>query len=271
MKVQEYIAELERDGDLMATAAERAGLMSTVPPCPGWQIRDLLRHTGYVHRWAARYVAEGLPRPVPNVTEADILAAEPPDPDLIGWFRDGHAGLVAALTSADPELACWSFLPAPSARGFWARRQAHETAIHRIDAELATGGGVTAVSGAFAADGVDELIMGFFGRDQRKLSDVQRAGRYQTVRVRATDTGGEWRVALTEDGQLAAEVEHHSGASPDRGAGGTSEADCTLAGPAAGLYLLMWNRADPATAGVQVSGDERVLTAWRDGMHVTWS
>lgn len=35
---------------------------------------------------------------------------------------------------------CWTFLDAPSPLAFWARRQAHETAIHRADAQLAADG-----------------------------------------------------------------------------------------------------------------------------------
>jgi uncharacterized protein (TIGR03083 family) len=272
MDVPEHIAELQQNGELMAAAAERAGLASTVPPCPDWQIRDLLRHTGFVHRWAARYVTERLPQYVPELSEAEILATGPADPELIGWFREGHSRLVTALTEADPALTCWSFLPAPSPRAFWARRQAHETAIHRVDAELATGADVTPVSAAFAADGVDELIMGFFGRDQRKLSDTQRAGRRQTVQVRATDTGAEWLISLTEDGTLAAGVERGGTSNSENGRTGSHDSPhVELTGPAAGLYLLLWNRADPATAGVEVSGDPRVLDSWRGGMHVTWS
>jgi hypothetical protein len=38
----------------------------------------------------------------------------------------------------------------------------------------------------------------------------------------------------------------------------------------AALYLRLWNRADPAAAGVTVSGDPRVLQAWRDGVQVRW-
>ena len=273
MEVHEHIAELRRGGELMAAAAERAGLASSVPSCRDWQVRDLLRHTGYVHQWAARFVAEGLPRPVPTATEAEIIAGDPPDPELIGWFREGHARLVTALTDADPGLSCWSFLPAPSPRAFWARRQAHETAVHRVDAELAAGAGVTPVSAEFAADGVDELIMGFFGRDQRQLSAAQRDGRRQTLQVRATDTGSEWLVSLTEDGKLAASVERGSGGGSDSSESAASDggAHVELAGPATGLYLLLWNRADPATAGVEVSGDAEVLESWRGGMRVTWS
>jgi uncharacterized protein (TIGR03083 family) len=258
VNVGEHISELDRDGRLLADAAERAGLGAAVPSCPGWQVRDLLRHTGYVHRWATRFVAEGLTQAVPRATEPEILAGPPPDADLLTWFREGHAGLVTALADADPGLAAWAFLPAPSAREFWARRQAHETAVHRVDAEQAAGGTPTAVGTEFAADGVDELVMGFFGRDRGELSDDQLVGGRHPLLVRATDTGEEWRLELTEDGKLAATVRR----------GGSAES--TLAGPAAGLYLVLWNRAEPAASGVTVSGDKMVLTAWRGGMRVTW-
>lgn len=259
MNVSDYIGALEQDGTLLAAAAERAGPGASVPSCPEWQARDLLRHTGHVHRWATRFVAEGLPRPVSKRTEAEILAADPPDPDLLDWFRAGHTGLVRALTEADPDLACWAFLPAPSPLAFWARRQAHETAIHRVDAELAAGGALTPADPQFAADGIDELIMAFFGRDQQELTDEQRAGARQKMLVRTTDTGGAWLLELTEDGKLAVTVRRGEGA-----------ADCTLAGPAAGLYLLLWNRAEPAAAAVTVTGSPAVLRSWREGMRVTW-
>ncbi|MGH3303568.1 MAG: maleylpyruvate isomerase family mycothiol-dependent enzyme [Streptosporangiaceae bacterium] len=259
MDIGAHIRALDEDGRLLATAAEEAGLRALVPSCPDWQVRDLLRHTGHVHRWATRFVAESLREAVPEPAEAAILAAGPPDGELLGWFRAGHAGLVRALTDADPDLTCWTFLPAPSPRAFWARRQAHETAIHRVDAELAAGGAVTPAAAEFGADGIDELVMGFFGRDGRKPPAEQRGSRRQRVLVQATDTGGEWLLELTEDGRLAA---------TGRRADGT--ADCTLAGPAAGLYLLLWNRAEPAAAAVTVTGAEAVLRSWREGMRVTW-
>src|SRR5262249_47838143 len=134
-----YVGALRREGELLADVAQRAGLAAAVPSCPGWAVRDLLRHTGYVHRWATGFVAEGLTRPV-GASEEEILGQGPADAELPGWFREGHAALVRALGVAAPGLNCWAFLPAPSPLAFWARRQAHETAIHRVDAEQAAAG-----------------------------------------------------------------------------------------------------------------------------------
>jgi uncharacterized protein (TIGR03083 family) len=273
MEVSEHIAALQRDGDLLAAAAEQAGLTAAVPSCPSWQVRDLLRHIGYVHRWAAGYVVEQRRERMPDRPgEPELLAGGPPDAGLLDWYRAGHAALVTALTEADPDLNCYYFLDARSPRAFWARRQAHETSIHRVDAQLAARGQRTPVETEFGADGVDELIMGFFGRDAEQLTDAQQAGGARTLQVVATaggfggpspqastDKRGEWHVELTRDGKLAFAVRR-----------GRAPADCTLTGPAGGLYLLLWNRADPKAARVTVSGDAGVLAAWQEGMRVTW-
>src|SRR5487761_1601925 len=115
MQIADHISCLRREGDLLARAAERAGLDAPVPSCPGWRSRDLLAHLGFVHRWATSYVA----------AERTEATREPGEQEI------------AALAPADPAVRCWTFLPAPSPLAFWARRQAHETAIHRVDAQLA--------------------------------------------------------------------------------------------------------------------------------------
>jgi uncharacterized protein (TIGR03083 family) len=80
-----------------------------------------------------------------------VVPAQPEDDVLVEWFVAGHAALVQALRDADPDLACWTFLPAPSPLAFWARRQAHETGIHRVDAE-SPADSITPFPPAFAAD-----------------------------------------------------------------------------------------------------------------------
>jgi len=209
MEIAAHIRAIQRDGDLLAAAAQRAGLDAPVPSCPPWQVRDLLRHVSYVHRWAAVFPGEGRLTPVTDrASEPEVLGGGPPDDELLDWFRAGHAALVETLRSADPDVQCWMFLAAPSPLAFWARRQAHETAMHRVDAELAdtvlantvlAGTVPTPFPADFAADGIDELIMGFFGRDSGELTEEQRAGGRQSLLVRATDTGGEWLLDLTEE------------------------------------------------------------------------
>ena len=252
MEPAEHITALERDGALLATAADRASLDAMVPPCLPWRVRDLLRHLGFVHRWAAGYVSQAREEEVDEPTEDELLLAGPGDAELLGWFRDGHAQLVRALRSADPRLRCWTFLPAPSALAFWARRQAHETAIHRADAESAAGEAAT-FPASFAADGIDELIMGFWARGRA------RADRPSCLQVRATDTGGQWLVELG------------AGTAARRRAGA---ADAVVAGPASELYLLLWNRPPCGGQGadrVTVDGDPEVLRLWQDLMKVRWS
>jgi uncharacterized protein (TIGR03083 family) len=266
VEAAEHIRALRRDGEIMAAAARQAGLTAAVPSCPGWQVRDLLRHTGYVHRWAASYVANQLTSEVEKVSEAEQLSWEPPDADLLSWFSAGHAALADVLTAAPADVACWTFLRAPSPLAFWARRQAHETAIHRVDAELARGRGVTEIDLAFAADGVDELITGFLDRNARRGRASPNA-HSRRIRVHASDAGAAWQVGLTPDGQDVVEVSRRSDAAADQAG---DDADCTVTGPAAGLYLLLWNRADPATAGAAVSGDASLLRLWREGVRVTW-
>lgn len=252
MKITEHIKSLATEGQLLADAAERAGTGSPVPTCPGWQVRDLLRHTGMVHRWATAFVKEGHTSYHPAESEPDLDGGE-----LLDWFREGHELLVTALTEAPDALECWAFLPAPSPRAFWARRQAHETAVHRFDAQTALGAEAAPMpepAPAFAADGIDELLCGMHTREKSRVRTPEPG----VLRVRATDTGDVWSVRLSDQ---APRVE--------RAAEGP--ADCELSGPAAQLYLTLWNRLPADVPKVTASGDVRLARLWRETSAVTWS
>jgi uncharacterized protein (TIGR03083 family) len=269
-----YVGALRRQGELLASAARRAGLATAVPSCPGWAVRDLLRHTGYVHRWATGFVAEGLTRPG-GASEEEILSGGPADAELPGWFCEGHAALVRALGAAPPDLECWAFLAAPSPLAFWARRQAHETAIHRVDAEQAAGtadqsasttgrpagtpgaappGDGAAFEPAFAADGVDELLMGFLARGIRRGNWTGLGG---SLAIHADDGSAgrtDWLIAGGPDAPGVSR--------------GTGRADCDVTGPASELYLMLWNRG-PADR-LEVTGDRSVLAAFGRALQITW-
>lgn len=257
MDVGQHVEALERDGTLLATAAAAAGLFARVPACPGWQVRDLVRHQAYIHAWAARHITERPASVIEGPEEAAILAAGPPDGELLDVYRTGHGALVSALRSADPGLECATLLPAPSSLAFWARRQAHETAVHRYDAQAAgeTTDPVAAFAPEFAADGIDELIWGFATRRKR-------TGPGATLLVRALDSGHTWHYAWLADGRRQAVRCDPAAPSP--------AADCLLAGPASGLYLFLWNRCGADQAHATVTGDPAILRAWNSGVHVRW-
>lgn len=239
LETDEFIPTLRREGLLLAAAAERAGLDAPVPPCPDWRVRDLLRHTGAVHRWATAYVTDG------RTTYAERDETAPEDGKLVDWYRQLHSGLTDALTAAPPDLACFHFLAAPSPLAFWARRQAHETAVHRIDAEAALGAARSPVDPVFAADGVDELLAGFHGRKRSRVL----ADRPRTLRVRATDVAGaDWLLRLSPE---PPSVEYRV----------SDPADCTVSGPAADLYVALWNRG--SYDGLTVTGDGALVELWQ--------
>ena len=241
MDVHEYLGQLERDGVRLADSA--TDLTAAVPPCPQWTVRDLVTHLGGVHRWAASIVRNDLDHD-PSPREDDL--AMPGSRDVVAWFREGHAELLDVLRGADPDLRCYTFFAAPSSLAFWARRQAHETAIHRADAESA-GGAITPFPVDFAADGIAEMLIGFAAR-RRSFSRVDRP---RTVALRPSDADG-WMITLAPGG-----VHSTPGAGP---------AEATASGTASDLYLWVWNRPAP----VVVDGDPDVAALWHH-VRVRWA
>src|SRR4051812_11569501 len=66
MEIAEHVAALEREGVRLAAAAA-SDLDADVPPCPQWTVRDVVVHTGGVHRWAASIVRDQLAKdPAPT-------------------------------------------------------------------------------------------------------------------------------------------------------------------------------------------------------------
>ena len=250
MNIAEHINHLAREGELMAAAAEAAGTDAAVPTCPGWQVGDLLRHTGMVHRWAAAHVVHGYREHHRDGGTPDLEG-----PELIDWFRAGHAAIVAALRAAPKDLECWTFLPAPSPLAFWARRQAHETAVHRMDAESTSGRQLSHFTAEFAIDGIDELLTGMHNRPKSPV----RSAAPGALRIRTTDGSPDavWTVHLSPD------------AAPRTVRDDEGPADTELSGPAELLYATLWNRLP--TEAVELSGDPHLAAVWRELSGITWS
>jgi uncharacterized protein (TIGR03083 family) len=178
----------------------------------------------------------------------DIVGTWPADLDLIDWFREGYKKLVHTLAPAPVDLDCFTFLVATSPLAMWARRQAHETAMHRVDAE-SPASTITEFQPAFAADGVDELLSCFITRPHRG----PKVSRPRSMHVHATDTGDHWHLEIS------------SGAVVTSRRGGP--ADCTIAA-AGDFYMLLWNRR--SDADIRVDGDRDLLALWREGVRIRW-
>jgi len=245
MEIDGLIDTIRDQGDLLAIAAEKAGADAAVPTCPEWRVRDLVRHQGEVHRWATAIVRDRLSKP-------DVDAPVwPDDVRLVPWFREGGADLVDVLEHADPATECFAFLPAPSPLAFWARRQAHETGIHRVDAESAVGAGtVTPFVPEVAVDGIEEMLYGFAARSRSRL----RSSAPRSLALRTDDTDHSWVVRVDAESATVSE--------------GNGAADCHVAAEASDLFLLLWNRAPRSVAALE--GDEAVLDLWQDKMRIGW-
>ena len=255
MEIAEHITAIGQEAKLLAAGADQGGLDIDIPTCPGWTMRDLVRHLSEIHLWAAGLVAQRTsklwPDDISEHTDSwpDLAVFWPDDDKLVDWYLATNANLVQSLASAPPDLDCPTFLPAPSPRAMWARRQAHETAVHRFDVENAVGI-ASEFDPEFAADGIDELLAGFAPR--RKEFPVASA---QAMVVHAEDTDDRWHVTMAPEG-----ITTRSGDGP---------ADVTLAGDASDLYLVLWNRGEDSS--INVTGDRDLLETWHNNHRLRWS
>ena len=255
MDVANYIQYVASEGELFASAAEQGELSVEITPCPGWDMRELVRHLGMIHLWAAANVAfpasdwldvQDLPDLVQYYPE--LASGYPADADPVGWYRDTLANLIDVLQSAPADLECFAFLPASSPLTMWARRQASEIAIHRFDAELARET-PSHFDPHFATDMLDELMSGFTPRP--RAVDIQSP---EVIHVHAQDTNEHWYVSIGAE-------QTDTSRQGDR-------ADLTLTGTAADLYVLLWNRA-PGTS-ITMSGNTDLMDLWRGNFRVRW-
>lgn len=242
--VTALVDRVASDGAALAAAADAAGLDAPVPATE-WDVRSLVTHVGGIHRWAAEIVATRSDSPDTDAGRA--VGSGPSDADLLGWFLEGHQALVDTLRAAPADLECCTFLPAASPRHFWARRQAHETAIHRADAQAAAGA-VEPFRDDFAQDGIAEMLEGFA---RRRSKSPAAPG---TIGLDPVD-GPAWLITLGGERVEA----HPTERLPDT--------DVTVRGRSSDLYLWLWNRPAPAI----VRGDEAVAASWAQTVRVRWS
>jgi uncharacterized protein (TIGR03083 family) len=236
--VEGYVDAIRTESSALVDAASDAALDSRVPSCPEWTLADLLRHIGIVQRHVADLVELRLDE---KSWRGEIDT--PADPTaLAGWVREGSARLAEVLERTPSDTLVWTF-GGDGPASFWSRRQAHEVAMHRVDAELASGT-PNPIDAELARDGIDEffdVIVPFRLRDRL-------VGTGETLHFHRTDGDGEWLVRLTPEGPEVART-HAKG-------------DVAVRGTASDLLLVMRNRI--GLESVEVFGDQSLVDRWND-------
>lgn len=249
-----HLSGIERSAAELVRAARLSWLGARVPSCPGWTLLDLVAHQGMVHRWATAAIRDEREH-MGNAESMEREGRTAADP--VGWLEAGVEGLLMALRQAPADLEAMVFLKqAPPPRHFWARRQCHETTVHALDAVAAVHQALptsahTWFAAEQAADGIDELLIGFW---QRRRSKV-RSTRPYAVHIAAEDVLLSWRIAVGPDAARTHRIEP----------GTAVDADAVVSGRAVDLFLALWNRGgtvtDPQGIVRRLAGDGRVTWA----------
>jgi uncharacterized protein (TIGR03083 family) len=233
MEYAEHITAVENETGAFARVLMRGDTGAQVPTCPDWTLLDLAKHVGGVMGFWSHALAEGMGRPKPEILEE-------PGPAPTMWLTTIASALVGELKAATGDTKVWTWDPSDQSAGFVARRMAHETAIHRFDAQMAIGK-PQPVDSALAADGIEEIFAMCAAAPDR-----MGQGEGQTLHLHSAE-GNEWLIAMNPDG-LVVTREHAKG-------------DLALKGAVSDLELLLYDR--PPIGEVERFGDETVLDAWK--------
>jgi uncharacterized protein (TIGR03083 family) len=231
-----YVGLLRADAARLREVAD-AGLDEPVPSCPGWQVSDVVAHTAqvYLHKVACTRL-----RAEPDPWPPDEHAAREPRE----LFDEALSELLDLFATAGPEAASFTWWPPDQSVGFWMRRMALETAVHRLDAELAHDM-VTPVDPALAVDGIDELLVMMIAGD-----DWAEHGTTEPVdaTLRLISGGRTWTAQVDADAIII-----------DRSAAG--EAAVEVTGEPAEVFSWLWGRT--GVERLAIEGDEEAAKAFR--------
>ena len=145
----DHLALLEGEVVAMADALRDADPAQPVPACPGWTVRELAAHVTGVHRWVLKALDNNGPPPFDET---------PDDGDLAARYAEAAQAMVQRLRELPKDAPAWTFNKNDGTAGFWHRRQLHEVAIHRWDAQPYV------LDDAIATDGIDEVFDFFVPR-----------------------------------------------------------------------------------------------------------
>ncbi len=251
-----WLAAMRADGPAIQAAFEEAasreeGLSIPVPSCPGWTMLDLVHHLAAMYRSVRSHVNRGVTSRPESTDDATKKEDLPTGAAAIQWWIDEFEALLALLDALDPQMPAWNWAPQSKQVSFWQRRMAHETSIHRWDAQTAVGR-TEPIDTKLAADGISEVLDTWLPAGRRRGPE-DRSG---VVQLTATDIGQDWFVRLRGPGVALLDTstwldhdDHHARA--------------LARGTASDLNLALFGRI-PFDV-LEVSGDASLLSALRTG------
>ncbi len=190
----------------------------------------------YLHKVANMRTGQPAEWPPPEA------ASEPTLPLLDRAYRE----LTSEFAARKPDEHAYTWYEPDQSVGFWIRRMAQETVIHRVDAELALGVTAAAIPDDLAIDGIDEVL-------ERFLAYASVAWHDDFARVLPVE---EQPPVLIQAGERAWLV----GVGPDRvrveAAAPDGPAGAVVSGRPAPVLLWLWRRSDD---GVRRTGDARAV------------
>lgn len=232
---------LDIEGERLATSATGTDPEAEVSHLPGMRVGEVVRHVGSVYRMVVAWLRDGS-RPT------RWQRAPAPDQSDTDYLRAGLLQIVDELGRHDPEDGAPTWWPEHANYGFWYRRLAHETTVHRVDVQLAGARAVVGeISPEVALDGVDELMSLWFTHRLGVLGVTD----LRPSRVEVRTGGRRWIARVTP-----------TGTSAWRADGGDEPTDATVSSDPVGMYLWLWGRRP--NADVQESGAATAVWQLRD-------
>jgi uncharacterized protein (TIGR03083 family) len=232
---EQYLNHLNADYQLLAAAIPDAPV--DVPSCPGWTTKDLAKHMAHVYLGQAFVVETAR-----QAENKEHLAPYPRTEDYLEFMGWGFEAITKALDINRPERPTWSWHHSDQSVDFWFRRMAHETVIHRIDAEQAVGK-VSKIDESLALDGVDEV-----------LDFLPLTGSWPEVPN--IDFGIVSIVASTKNSYKVWDLNFtNEAATVSAVAESNSSARLLISGDAEAMDLYLWGRIDSSDPRISITGE----------------
>ena len=156
---------------------------------------------------------------------------------------------------SDPTEPIWSWYPPDQTAGFWFRRMAHETLIHRVDTENAHGP-ITTVDPEIANDGISEALAVF-------ITGYPRWAEFEPTEdlLRLETSISSWNIRLGSYSGTTRSGRELAGVPAVVGDDSGDQPKVTISGEPGPLNLWLWGRG--SLTSLSVSGEANLADRFR--------